>query len=319
MPAISKASGTGPESELLQEGLAFLGQAREVPALSPSQVEEIARRLKRQAHRPRHGVLWPALVTIAMVLIGGGTVAVAKGGLASLPVVGAILESLFVATPPATQAKAARPQPAGPKPAVREAPVVNTAIPLLGPPATPPAEPLKAAPPQAPTVRSAAPFRRELALRDSGELRERRQAAPLPGPAMPPPTAEEAKNPLVEESQSFASIIGSWHRTRNASMTLTMLGTHEQRYPTGFMRLESRVLRAEIYLAVGRERESLSVLDTLSLAGIPRAREMQLVRGELRIKLGRCAEGKRDLDEVLAKSIADPLAKRAAQALSQCQ
>jgi hypothetical protein len=85
------------------------------------------------------------------------------------------------------------------------------------------------------------------------------------------------------------------------------------------MRLESRVLRAEVNLAEGRERESLSVLDTLSLAGIPRAREMQLVRGELRIKFGRCAEGKRDVDDVLAKGIADPLAKRAAQALSRCQ
>jgi hypothetical protein len=135
---------------------------------------------------------------------------------------------------------------------------------------------------------------------------------------VPAPAAEEPNNPLVEERLSFGSILRSWHHARDASTTLTMLDTHERRYPSGFMRLESRVLRAEIYLAQGREGASLSVLDTLSLAGLPRARELQLVRGELRIKFNRCAEGKQDVDEVLARGMADALAKRALQAISHC-
>ena len=133
-----------------------------------------------------------------------------------------------------------------------------------------------------------------------------------------PPLASEQKSPIAEESRSFASVIEPWHRTRDASTTLTLLDAHEGRYPHGVMQVESRVLRAEIYLAQGREHQALSVLDTMSLAGLPRARELHAVRGELRIKAGRCAEGRRDLDEVLAKGVADSLAKRAASAISHC-
>jgi Flp pilus assembly protein TadD len=131
------------------------------------------------------------------------------------------------------------------------------------------------------------------------------------------PVAKE-QNPIVAESHSFASVIEPWHRTHNADAALALLDAHEQRFPSGHMVLETRVLRAEIYLAQGRENEALAVLDSVALSGIPRARELQTVRGELRIKAGRCGEGKRDLGEVLEKSVADSLAKRAAQALHHC-
>jgi outer membrane PBP1 activator LpoA protein len=131
------------------------------------------------------------------------------------------------------------------------------------------------------------------------------------------PVAKEP-NPIVAESHSFASAIEPWHRTHDASAALALLDAHERRYPNGHMRLETRVLRAEIYLAQGRETEALAVLDGVALSGVPRARELQTVRGELRIKAGRCPEGKRDLGDVLEKSVADSLAKRAAQALHHC-
>jgi len=131
------------------------------------------------------------------------------------------------------------------------------------------------------------------------------------------PVAKQ-ESPLVAESRSFASVIEPWRRTHNASVALDLLDAHEQRYPNGHMRLETRMLRAEIYLGQGRETEALAVLDQVSLVGIPRARELQTVRGELRIKAGRCAEGKRDLSDVLDKSMADSLAKRAAAALHHC-
>jgi len=150
--------------------------------------------------------------------------------------------------------------------------------------------------------------RRTLALRDPGDSH---RAAPLPA-------AEREENPIVAESRSFASVIEPWHRTRNASTTLALLDAHERRYPSGHMRLESRVLRAEILLAEGHESEALKILDSMALSGIPRGRELQTVRGELRIKAGRCSEGKRDLGDVLEKGVADALAKRASQAISHC-
>jgi 5-carboxymethyl-2-hydroxymuconate isomerase len=62
----------------------------------------------------------------------------------------------------------------------------------------------------------------------------------------------------------------------------------------------------------------LAVLDLISLAGLPRGRELQVVRGELRIKAGRCPEGKRDLGDVLEKGVADALAERAVRAIHHC-
>jgi predicted Zn-dependent protease len=122
----------------------------------------------------------------------------------------------------------------------------------------------------------------------------------------------------VAESHSFASVIEPWHRTHSASVALALLDAHERRYPHGHMHVETRVLRAEIYLAQDRESEALAVLDSLALAGLPRGRELQVVRGELRIKAGRCPEGKRDLGDVLEKGVADPLAERALRAIHHC-
>ncbi len=103
-----------------------------------------------------------------------------------------------------------------------------------------------------------------------------------------------------------------------AATALALLAAHEQRYPSGHMRLEARVLRAEIYLAQGHSDAALSVLDVISLAGLPRARELATVRGELRAKAGRCTEAKADLGNVLESSLTDELARRATQALAQC-
>jgi hypothetical protein len=177
-------------------------------------------------------------------------------------------------------------------------------------------DPVKTSEPAAHSARLAGPHLRNLALRDPGYSHVGVRSTQAP--ESPATVAYKDENPIVAESRSFASVIEPWHRTRNPSATLTLLDAHEQRYPSGHMRLESRVLRAEIYLAQGHESAALSVLDSLSLSGIPRARELQTVRGELRIKAGRCAEGKRDLDEVLEKSVADSLARRAAQAISHC-
>jgi hypothetical protein len=134
----------------------------------------------------------------------------------------------------------------------------------------------------------------------------------------PTPSVAREESPIVAESHSLASVIEPWHRTRNASTALALLDAHEQHYPNGRLNVETRMLRAEIYLTQGREADALAVLDTIVLSGIPRVRELQTVRGELRIKAGRCVEGKRDLGEVLEKNLADSLAKRAVQALHHC-
>ena len=331
MSADSKASDSALELESSRKSLTFLHQARDVRALQPAAVERIARRLKGQSHRSQRAALWPALATLGLVLVAGAAYAVAKGGFRSLPVVG----SLFAPASPTKESRPARHQPpATPRPTLDPPPttlpsaIVSPVMPAVqpGPESNPTpvierrrspiAEPAKVPGPAAPSVRLPGRSPRNLALHNPGGLRQ--EGATNKPRQSTVSTSDGDNNPIVAESRSFASVIGPWHRTRNANATLTLLDAHERRYPNGHMLSESRVLRAEIYLAQGRESAALAVLDSLSLSGIPRARELRTVRGELRVKAGRCTEGKRDLGEVLEKSVADALAKRAAQAISHC-
>ena len=281
-----KQAGTETDTELLRQGLSFLHQARNIGGLDSSQVARIERRLRERKVRARRTVLWPSLAALAFVLAAGATLAVAERGLRSLPLIGGFF------APPSV------PTTAAPKPEKRRRPAVPR----------PPAEDRSATAPPAPSLALRAPFP------------AREGARPDEMPQAPAPTLSVAKaqDPIVAESHSLASVIEPWHRTHNASAALALLDAHEQRYPDGRLHLETRMLRAEIYLSQGRETEALAVLDSLALSGIPRARELQTVRGELRIKAGRCPEGKRDLSDVLEKSVADSLAKRAAQALHHC-
>jgi hypothetical protein len=323
MSTNSKTSNGERESELLRHGLAFLHQAREMRDLGPAQVERIRRRLKGRIARPRRRVLLPAAAGLALVLVAGAALAVAKGGLRALPVLGPLFVPATSTEPP----KATKhPQPALRKPALGNPPAAAPVMvfPVFAPSPAPALDPVPASEPEPAkastphSVRQADPRPRTLAMRDTRERSEAARAMPAPEMPAPPAAADKVENPVVAESRSFASVIEPWHRTRNASATLALLDAHEWRYPSGQLLLESRLLRAEIYLAQGREREALAVLDSVSLSGIPRARELQTVRGELRIRAGRCTEGKRDFDDVLEKGMADALGRRAMQAISHC-
>ncbi|HEX7505767.1 MAG TPA: hypothetical protein VF550_03275, partial [Polyangia bacterium] len=75
---------------------------------------------------------------------------------------------------------------------------------------------------------------------------------------------------------------------------------------------------AEILLALGRGSQALVVLDSLNLAQLPRARELQTIRGELRGQLGRCQESREDLSLVVLTTSVDELGQRAIRAIVKC-
>jgi hypothetical protein len=142
--------------------------------------------------------------------------------------------------------------------------------------------------------------------------------AAQPASSSSPPAPVVAASPIVAESRSFASALERWHRDHDAAAALVALDAHARRFPSGQLGLEARLLRVEILLASGRDGDALALLDHMAIAGVPRARELRTVRGELRIKLGRCADGKADLKAVLAAGSTDPLAQRARQAIAAC-
>ncbi len=134
---------------------------------------------------------------------------------------------------------------------------------------------------------------------------------------MPTERPENPENPLVAEGKSFAAVLSLWHQAADGPAALAALSAHEHRFPAGQMTLEARLLRAEILLAGHREAEALAILDKVSLGNVPRGRELRTVRGELRVKAGRCADGRADLDAIARGS--DALAVRAQNALNYCR
>ena len=302
---------------MLEQSLDFLHDARAVREIHPVRVERIRRRLQKATPRRHRTVRWPAWAALALVFIVGAGFAAAHGHLRSLPLVDSFFSSIFRPEPgpmPPNRKTPQRRSPTTPAadPVGSEAPVVEPAT-LPGAPA--PATSAKVA---GPTKSSALPA---LALRQPQVPIEpgvpEHDSEPQPRPAEGTPVAR-AQAPIVLESHSFAAVIEAWHGQHDADAALALLDAHERRYPNGAMHMETRVLRAELYLAQHHENAALAVLDGLALAGLPRGRELATVRGELRVKAGRCAEARMDLGGVLEENIVDLLARRAAQALSHC-
>jgi hypothetical protein len=281
----------------------FLWQARKLRGLSPAAIARIERSIETAGEKRRPRTLLFAAAAAAVVLLAGGTFAMAHVGWRNLPFVGPLF------APPAQGARGKAPlAPPSTAPVKKDLAAIVPAevVPL----------PKEAA---LPSETSRAPAPRKVASARS------LSAGSVSPPRIVPEVAVDSVDPIhpldpiLAESQSFAAALERWHRDHDGRGALSALDTHERRFPAGRLLVEARVLRAEILLSSGSERESLMLLDRMSLAGAPRARELLTVRGELRIKLGRCADGRADLDEVLRKGVADSFAKRAMQALEHCR
>jgi hypothetical protein len=141
------------------------------------------------------------------------------------------------------------------------------------------------------------------------------EALEMPPPSIPSAPASGNEGALSAEARFLSDALARWRRDGNAEAALALLRAHESRFPHGALLVESKVARAEILLTLGRRDQALSVLDSLSLASLPRARELQTLRGELRARVGRCREARLDLSPVLL-DLADDLGKRASLALA---
>ena len=341
-------------SDVERESLEFLNRARKLRGLSAIQFQRIEYRLTHTI-RPKRRRLWvPALAAFCLVLIAGTAVAHVVD-LSRLPLIGALFAAYKQS--PATETPGARKQhsrvpsvavaPAGVNLPTTPPAVTATPSSVETSPGAQPALPSGLAPAAARTARSGSEAGRSLSLaspRSAGRQTEPSDRGSIheavvlanPNPIVEPkpvraPTIDSvprvalgiaptgrAVEPIQAESRSFSAALAEWHRDHDAKAALAALEVHERRFPVGQMQLEARLLRAEILLRLGREREALALLDRMYLPALPRGRELQTVRGELRIKYGRCPEGLRDLEEILAKDRTDELARRAARAVSLC-
>ena len=318
------------------EALAFLRRARKLRGLTEAQLRRVERRLDQSPSRSPAKNWQPWLAALGAALIAGTAVA-SVANPARLPLIGGLFAPAEPARtiPPRRPTATPRPRPslpearpsdgsaASPAPSAGKLAGEATAT-TEGPRPAAASPPNGAQPPMPSPARRALPVASEVAADalDSSPPRTspRRFVAKAPSAA----PAREARSkalpddPLAAESRSFSVALGAWHRDHDAIAALAALDEHERRFPRGQIQVEVRVLRAEILLKEGREREALTVLDEIPLAGLPRGRELQTVRGELRVKFLRCAEGRRDLGEVVTMDAADVLGVRAARAISLC-
>jgi hypothetical protein len=275
--------GEGGEHPSSLEGRAgmFLDHARSSNGLRDAEIAAIERQgFRRQRVRPRLRLL-PVVLAVAVLLVAGTVMAVVSGWR------------------PRFSSSSDAEEPSGEAQPARSRPRAKASVTTL--PSTPAieSEP-EAAPPSAPPLR---PQPRRIAHVET---------APSPAPAAP------TEGALSVEARSLANALERWRRDGKAESALALLEAHDRRFSGGALRVESRVARAEILLALSRKEQALAVLDGLSLAGLPRSRELSTLRGELRAQAGRCSEARADLSRVLASTETDDLGKRATRAMSSC-
>jgi hypothetical protein len=292
-----KRLGQGGESPSSLEARAgaFLDQARDTVGLTDAEVGAIERRLVRK-HRAGDVIrFWPAFAAAAVLLVGGSVMALVGPWRPRLPFVGGAAD-----TSPS--------KPAGPRPKLAPSHVATVAEPTSAVP-----EPARA------QAAAEAPLGPEPAVEPHvPSRRASRQESPS---SVPPSSLHESgpkDSPLSAEARSLADALARWRRDKKGEAALKLLDAHDRRFAQGALSVESRVARAEILLALARRDQALAVLDSLGLAQLPRAREMETVRGELRAEAGRYREARVDLQHVLQSTPSDELGRRAKAALGRC-
>jgi hypothetical protein len=129
--------------------------------------------------------------------------------------------------------------------------------------------------------------------------------------APPRPTA------FTLEAASFERAVRALRHDKDAAAALRAIDAHLATYPDGLLRADALLLRIEALLATSRRAEARAALDRLSLASLPRARELAVVRGELRAEAGRCRDA--ELDFALALDGSDALTERAIVGHADCR
>jgi hypothetical protein len=274
--------GGEPPSSLEARAGAFLHEARPTLGLHEPEIRAIEGQLLQRG-RVRHRLrLLPVFVAFAVLLIASSVMAVVVGWRPWVPFLGGADETLDKPRTASTKPRA-KMHPASPSVTVKSEPSIPETVP---------------APNTQPTQR---------------RIARAEHSRPAESPPLPPP-----EGALSVEARSLADALSRWRRDGKAEEALALLGAHDRRFPHRALWVESRVARAEILLALARREQALSVLDSLTLKNLPRARELQTLRGELRAVAGRCQDARTDLSPVLSITANDDLSRRAARALAAC-
>ncbi|MGQ0508636.1 MAG: hypothetical protein ACT4TC_25330 [Myxococcaceae bacterium] len=107
-------------------------------------------------------------------------------------------------------------------------------------------------------------------------------------------------------------------QSRQPAEALTVLALHQQRFPDGQLQVEASVARLNALLALGRQAEALATLDAIEDAPGLRGAELKVLRAELLVRSGDCAEAGAAAREALARPLSPQLSRRAQAVKERC-
>jgi len=138
---------------------------------------------------------------------------------------------------------------------------------------------------------------------------------PSPGPVPTPslPTGAGA------EARILRSALTAAHRQDDPAAALALLDQYDALFPRGTLRAEATLARAYSLRRLGRDDELLRLLERMSFAGMPRAAELRVLRGELLMTGGRFADATKDFEATLASGASDGLVERALFGRASCR
>ncbi|HVZ73834.1 MAG TPA: hypothetical protein VHJ20_15750 [Polyangia bacterium] len=141
--------------------------------------------------------------------------------------------------------------------------------------------------------------------------------APRPHRVLSRPVGHEAPPP--EEAALVGEAFRELRSAGDPIGALRALDEYDRRFPSGALRDEARVARAEAFMAQDRRRDALALLAGVDEAGAALTRGVRITRGELLAEAGRCLEAVRDFDRVLASAADDAEGGRALYGRASCR
>ncbi len=135
--------------------------------------------------------------------------------------------------------------------------------------------------------------------------------AVLPSPVIPPlvvakPAAVSVTPPQLSDLALFGQAMRELRTENNPAAALSVLREHARAFPRSGLAGERNALEVEALLALHRDREALTRLDTMALDELPRSGERFVVRGELRAAARRWLDASSDFDRALTRVSGSP-------------
>ena len=144
----------------------------------------------------------------------------------------------------------------------------------------------------------------------------------------PPQPATPARNPVLaeqpapssigEESRLLTVALQLLRQQHDARSALSALDEYDKRFPNGTLAREATLARIDALLELDDRVHALELLDRTRLTELPRARELAVLRGELRGAAGHCGQALADLGSALDGS-GDTLEERALWGRASCR